>query len=114
MAQIKQIGVGRKSSGTIDGITYYVRNGKTFARSTPSVSASSYNTPDAKLRQAIFKMVQTHMKYHLRTIRQTFTPKGNGSSNNRYYSVNHKALSLALDSLAEQYVAGVDVTLAEG
>ena len=24
MAQIKQVGVGRKTTGTIDGITYYV------------------------------------------------------------------------------------------
>ena len=24
MAQIKQVGIGRKSTGTIDGITYYV------------------------------------------------------------------------------------------
>ena len=110
MAQIKQIGVGRKSSGTIDGITYYVRNGKTFARSTPSVSASSYNTPDAKLRQAIFKMVQMHMKYHLRTIRHTFSPK-NGSPSNHYHNKNGKALTKALSALAVQYVAGEDVTL---
>lgn len=110
MAQIKQIGVGRKSTGTIDGITYYVRNGKTFARSTPSVSASSYNTPDAKLRQAIFKMVQMHMKYHLRTIKNTFSSK-NGSASNHYHNRNGKALTKALSELAQQYVAGADVTL---
>ena len=110
MAQIKQIGVGRKSSGTIDGITYFVRNGKTFARSTPSVSASSYNTPDAKLRQAIFKMVQMHIKYHLRTIKNTFSSK-NGSASNHYHNRNGKALTKALSELAQQYVAGADVTL---
>ena len=60
MAQIKQVGIGRKSSGTIDGITYYVRGGVTYARSTPNMPASVYNTPEAKLRQAIFKMVQMH------------------------------------------------------
>ncbi len=65
MAQIKQVGIGRKSSGTIDGITYYVRGGVTYARSTPNMPASVYNTPEAKLRQAIFKMVQMHLKYHL-------------------------------------------------
>ena len=27
MAQIKQVGIGRKSTGTFDGITYYVRGG---------------------------------------------------------------------------------------
>ena len=58
MAQIKQVGIGRKSSGTIDGITYYTVNGKTFARSTPTMPASVYNTPEARTRQAIFKMVQ--------------------------------------------------------
>ena len=111
MAQIKQVGVGRKSTGTIDGITYYVRGGVTYARSAPNMPASAYNTPDAKKRQAIFKLIQMHLKYHLHTIKQTFTPKGNGSPTNRYYSVNNKGLSAALDTLAELYCAGQDVTI---
>lgn len=110
MAQIKQVGVGRKTTGTIDGITYYTRNGKTFARSTPTMPASAYNSPDAKVRQAIFKMVQMHIKLHLRTIRQTITAK-NGSPSNRYYSLNGKALTLALHTLAEQMVDGELVTI---
>jgi hypothetical protein len=113
MAQIKQVGIGRKSTGTIDGITYYVRGGVTYARSTPNMPASVYNTPEAKLRQAIFKMIQMHLKLHLRTIRQTFTPKGNGSPTNRYYSVNNKGLTAALTSLAELYCAGEDVTITD-
>ena len=113
MAQIKQVGIGRKSTGTIDGITYYVRGGVTYARSTPNMPASVYNTPEAKLRQAIFKMIQMHLKYHLRTIKQTFTPKGNGSPTNRYYSVNSKGLSAALTPLAELYSAGEDVTITD-
>lgn len=113
MAQIKQVGVGRKSIGTIDGITYYVRGGKTFARSTPTIPASVYNTPEAKVRQAIFKMVQMHIKLHLRTLRQTITPKSGGSASNRYYSLNSKALTAALRDLAEQYVDGIDVTITE-
>ena len=111
MAQIKQVGPGRKTTGTIDGITYVTRNGVTYARSTPTMPASVYNTPAAKKRQAIFKMVQMHLKLHLRTIKQTFTPKGNGTPTNRYYSVNGKALTLALDTLAELYCAGQDVTI---
>jgi len=113
MAQIKQVGIGRKSTGTIDGITYYVRGGVTYARSTPNMPASVYNTPEAKLRQAIFKMIQMHLKYHLRTIKQTFTPKGNGSATNRYYSLNSKGLTAALTSLAELYVEGQDVTITD-
>jgi hypothetical protein len=112
MAQIKQVGIGRKSTGTIDGITYYTLNGKTFARSTPTMPASVYNSPEARVRQAIFKMVQTHMKYHLRTIRQTITAK-TGSPSNRYYSLNKKGLSAALQTLAEQYVDGADVTITD-
>ena len=111
MAKVTQVGPGRKTTGTIDGITYVTRNGVTYARSAPIMPASAYNTPAAKQRQAIFKMVQMHMKFHLRTIRQTFTSKGNGSPLNRYYSVNGKALTLALQTLAEQYVAGEDVTI---
>ena len=113
MAIIKQVGVGRKTNGTIDGITYVTRNGVTYARSVPTMPASIYNTPEARKRQALFKLVQMHMKFHLRTIRQTITPRGNGTPSNRYYSLNYKALVLALDTLADQYVAGVDVTLTE-
>lgn len=113
MAIIKQVGVGRKTNGTIDGITYVTRNGVTYARSVPTMPASAYNTPEARKRQALFKLVQMHMKFHLRTIRQTITPRGNGTPSNRYYSLNYKALVLALDTLADQYVAGVDVTLTE-
>ena len=110
MAQIKQVGIGRKSTGTIDGITYYTLNGKTYARSAPNIPASVYNTPEAKTRQAVFKFIQMHLKLHLRTIRQTITPK-NGSPSNRYYNINGKALSLALQTLAEQYVDGADITI---
>lgn len=111
MARIKQVGVGRKTTGTIDGINYYVRNGETFARAAPNMPASAYNTPEAKLRQAIFKMIQQHTKYHLRTIKQTISSKGNVSSSNRYISLNYKAFAAALADLAEQYCAGDPVTL---
>lgn len=113
MAKITQVGPGRKTTGTIDGITYVTRNGVTYARSAPTMPASAYNTPAAKLRQAIFKMVQMHLKLHLRTIKQTFTPKGNGTATNRYYSLNGKALTKALTALAELYVAGEDVTITD-
>jgi len=112
MAQIKQVGIGRKSSGTIDGITYYTLNGKTFARTTPTMPASVYNTTEARIRQAIFKFIQMHLKLHLRTIRQTITNKS-GSPSNRYFSLNYKALSQALQALAELYVEGQDVTITD-
>ena len=112
MAQVKQVGIGRKSTGTIDGITYYTLNGKTYARSTPTMPASVYNTTEARIRQAIFKFIQEHMKHHLRTIRQTITNKS-GSPSNRYFSLNYKALSQALQALAELYVEGQDVTITD-
>lgn len=112
MAQIKQVGVGRKTTGTIDGITYYTLNGKTFARSTPTMPVSVYTSTEARIRQAIFKFVQMHMKMHLRTIRQTVTAK-TGTPCNRYYSLNKKGLSAALQTLAEQYVDGLDVTISD-
>lgn len=112
MAQIKQVGIGRKSTGTIDGITYYTLNGKTYARTTPTMPASVYNTTEARIRQAVFKMIQMHMKHHLRTIRQTITNKS-GSPSNRYFSLNYKALSQALQALAELYVEGQDVTITD-
>ena len=112
MAQVKQVGVGRKTTGTIDGITYYTLNGKTFARSTPTMPVSVYTSTEARIRQAIFKFVQQHMKLHLRTIRQTITAK-TGTPCNRYYSLNKKGLNAALQLLAEQYVDGLDVTITD-
>lgn len=112
MAQVKQVGVGRKTTGTIDGITYYVLNGKTFARSTPTMPVSVYTSTEARIRQAVFKFVQQHMKLHLRTIRQTITAK-TGTPCNRYYSLNKKGLNAALQTLAEQYVDGLDVTITD-
>lgn len=113
MAKIKQIGPGRKTIGTIDGVTYVTRNGVTYARSAPTMPASAYNTPAAKKRQALFKLIQMHLKYHLRTIRQTFTPKDNGTPTNRYYNLNCKALTAALDALAERYRDGEDITITD-
>lgn len=112
MAHVKQVGVGRKTTGTIDGITYYTVNGRTFARSTPNMPASVYNTTEARIRQAVFKMIQMHIKHHLRTIRQTITNKS-GSPSNRYFSLNYKALSQALQALAELYVGGQEVTITD-
>lgn len=113
MARITQVGPGRKTSGTIDGITYITRGGITYARSAPTMPASAYTTPAAKKRQALFKLIQLHMRFHLRTIRQTFSPKGNGTPSNRYLALNYKALTKALDELADQYCAGEEVTIVE-
>ena len=113
MARIKQVGTGRKTIGAVDGITYVHRKGVTYARANPIMPASVYKTPAALKRQAIFKMVQMHMKYHLRTIKQTFTPKGIGTPTNRYYATNGKHFTKALDALAELWVAGETVSLAD-
>lgn len=114
MAKINQIGPGRKTSGTVDGVTYVTtRNGNTYVRVTPVLPAYVFKTPAALKRQSIFKMVQMHTKYHLRTIKQTITRKGNGTVSNRYVSLNYKAFSAALDALADRMVAGEDITLTE-
>lgn len=114
MAQVKQIGPGRKTNGTIDGITYVTRkNGFTYVRATPNMPAWVFKTPEALKRQGIFKFIQMHEKYHLRTLKQTITPKGNGTVMNRYHSLNYKHLAAALDALADRYVAGDTVTLTE-
>lgn len=113
MARIKQVGPGRKTTGTIDGITYVTRGGKTYARVTPTIPAYVFKTPAALKRQAIFKLIQVHIKFHLRTIKQTITPKGNGTVSNRYFSLNYKPLAAALDALADRHVAGEDVSLTE-
>ena len=111
MVKIKQVGVGRMASGKIDGITYVTRGDVTFARSKPTMPAHVYTTPAAKKRRAIFNLIQMHLKHHLPTLRKTITPKGIGSAYTRYYSLNAKPLARALEVLAEEMVAGKDVTI---
>ena len=113
MVKIKQVGVGRMASGKIDGITYVTRGDVTFARSKPTMPAHVYTTPAAKKRRAIFNLIQMHLKHHLPTLRKTITPKGIGSAYTRYYSLNAKPLARALEVLAEEMVAGKDVTITD-
>jgi len=112
MAKIKQVGPGRKTSGNVDGLNYYNRKGKTFVRTALTMPESAYKTPAARKRQAVFILVQMHMKYHHRTIKQTFTPRS-GTASNRYYSMNARALAAALDEVADRYVAGELITITD-
>jgi len=113
MAIIKQVSIGRYAHGAIDGIIYVTRNGITYARSKPVIPARTYTNPAARKRQAIFKMIQMHLKHHLCTIRQTFTPQGLGNPSTRYHSENNAHLTLALDALADRMVDGEVVTIRE-
>lgn len=114
MATIKQIGPGRKTSGTIDGVTYVTtRNGNTYARVKGVLPAYVTKTPAALKRQSIFKMVLEYANFHLRTLRQTITRKGNGTVINRFTHLNYKAFAAALDALADRMVAGEVVTLTD-
>lgn len=113
MAKIKQIGTGRKTSGTIDGVNYYQRNGETYARATPIMPRRMYETPAAKLNQAIWKMIQWHIKKHHRTLIYTVTPGKSGNVGNAYFSANSIGLRAALAELAPRYVAGEDITIIE-
>ena len=114
MARITQVGPGRKTSGTIDGVTYVTtRNGNTYAREKGVLPAYVTKTPAALKRQSIFKMVQEYANFHLRTLKQTFTRKGNGTVINRFTHLNYKAFAAALDALADRMVAGEVVTLTD-
>lgn len=114
MAKITQVGPGRKTSGTLDGVTYVTtRNGNTYARVKGVLPAYVTKTPAALKRQSIFKMVQEYANFHLRTLKQTITRKGNGTVINRFTHLNYKAFAAALDALADRMVAGEVVTLTE-
>lgn len=114
MARIKQVGPGQMTSGTVGGLTYVKGpDGRTYVRSTPTMPAKVYNSPAAKKRQALFKMIQTHLRHHLPTLRQTFVHEGSGSPSNSYFKRNNTVLREALDALADRMVAGEQVTLSE-
>lgn len=113
MAKINQIGPGRKTTGTVDGIVYVTRKGVTYARAVPVMPERVFKTPAALKRQSIFKMVQEYANFHLRTLKQTITRKGNGTVINRFTHLNYKAFAAALDALADRMVAGEVVTLTD-
>jgi hypothetical protein len=114
MAKINQVGPGRKTSGTIDGVTYVTtRNGNTYARIQGKLPAYVFKNPAALKRQCIFKMVQEHANYHLRTLKKTISRVGNGNVVNRYTQLNYKHLAAALDALADRMLEGTVVTLTE-
>jgi hypothetical protein len=114
MARIKQVGPGQMTSGNVGGLVYVKgKNGVTYVRSTPIMPAKVYQSPAAKKRQALFKMIQTHLRYHLPTLRHTFVHEGSGSPSNGYFKRNNTALREALDTLAESMVAGEVVTISE-
>jgi hypothetical protein len=114
MAIIKKSGVGNILSGTIDGVEYVTtRTGTTYVRAVPQMPARIYKTPKALKRQALFRFIQMHRKYHFATISQSFSSVGSVSAANRYYSVNNKSLRMALDSLADRSVAGEEITISD-
>ena len=114
MAKITQVGPGRKTSGTLDGVTYVTtRNGNTYARVKGVLPAYVTKTPAALKRQSIFKMVLEYANFHLHTLKQTITRKGNGTVINRFTHLNYKAFAAALDALADRMVAGEVVTLTD-
>ena len=111
MARIHQVGPGPMTTGTVGGLTYVrCKNGTTYVRSTPIMPAKVYKSPAAKKRQALFKMIQIHLRNHLPTFRRTFVHEGPGSPGNGYFRMNNKALREALDTLADRMVAGELVT----
>lgn len=114
MAKIKQVGPGQMTTGTVGGLTYVKgKDGRTYVRSTPTMPAKVYNSPAAKKRQALFKMIQTHLRHHLPTLRQTFVHEGTGSPSNSYFKRNNAVLREALEALADRMVAGEEVTQSE-
>ena len=112
MARINQVGPGQMTSGTVGGLTYVKgKDGRTYVRSTPIMPAKVYESPAAKKRQALFKMIQTHLRHHLPTLRQSFVQEGTGSPSNGYFKRNNNVLREALDTLSDRMVAGEEVTL---
>lgn len=113
MAQIRNVGAGVKTSGKVGGLVYVQVNGKTFARTLPIFPAGMFKTPEARKRQALFTLVQWHMKYHAATIKKCFSKGKFWSAKNHYYHRNAKAFNEALDSLADSYVQGNKVSMTD-
>ena len=113
MAQIRNVGAGIRTSGKVDGLVYVHVNGRTFARALPIFPKGMFKTPEAKKRQALFTLVQWHMKFHSATIKKCFSKGKFWSAQNNYFHRNAKAFREALDSLADSYVQGQQVSVTD-
>lgn len=113
MAEIRSVGPGRKTTGSVDGIVYVHVNGKTYAKSAPIMPKSMYNTPEAKKRQALFALVMMHIKFHRGEFNFLFDKGSSWSASNAYHKRNAKALRSALDTLADRMVAGDMISTTE-
>ena len=113
MAKIKQIGVGRKSNGTIDGIVYVTIGGRTIARSLPNHPRAMFETPEARKRQTLFKLINICGKQHAWTIRRTFDKVKFGNTHNSFVKANYAPLCEAFAELAQRSLNGDMVTAAD-
>ena len=104
MAQIRSIGPGMRSKGKVDGLVYVHVNGKTYARALPIMPAGMFKTPEARKRQAIFKLSQAYIKHHAGTIVQSFDAFTSWTPRNAFFKANGKALTKALEPLAVRYM----------
>lgn len=112
MAQVRQTNTLRFKK-TLDSVVYYTVNGKTYARRLPDMPRAMFNTPAAKKRQALFKLVNMHTRYHSGEFTHLFDKGNSWNSRNAYVKANGKALYAALDALADRMVNGELVTATE-
>ena len=104
MAQIRSIGAGIRSKGKVDGLVYVHTHGKTYARALPIMPAGMFKTPEARKRQATFKLSLAYIKHHAGTIVQSFDAFTSWTPRNAFFKANGKALTKALEPLAVRYM----------
>ena len=104
MAQIRSIGAGIRSKGKVDGLVYVHTHGKTYARALPIMPAGMFKTPEARKRQATFKLSLAYIKHHAGTIAKSFDAFTSWTPRNAFFKANGKALTKALEPLAVRYM----------
>ncbi|MCQ2298956.1 MAG: hypothetical protein MJZ81_12040 [Bacteroidales bacterium] len=112
MAQVRQTNtLGFRA--TLDNVVYYTVNGKTYARKRPIMPRAMFNTPAAKKRQSLFKLVGMHLRFHHGEFDHLFDKRSSWTAANAYHKRNAQALRAALDTLADRMVAGDMISTTE-
>lgn len=101
MAIINSMGVGR-SRKSMGNVTYRVVRGRTIGsqKRVAGVTGATTRGISGNVRKPLFAMINTFMAAHQSDIQVSFNKSRYGSQRNYFFSINYKALSAALNTLA--------------
>lgn len=109
MAKVKP--TTRSQRGSIDHVIHYSVNGIEYTRSNNgNYSKSALRRPERRKQNALFALIQMHLKTRKDFLRLSIESDGNCYHIRRYQKMNSKPLKEALKELTEKHITAEVVT----